>query len=122
MSIGRVRVIQTGARTLQKVEPTGAEKRLSRRKAYRTPGLVYPGGVAASIPCMIIDQSVTGAQLQMQPGWVNPFRGESSLSQRFTLVMRMDRMQIECEIVRIENNVMGVRFVSVAKPLLTRKN
>ena len=120
MTIGRVRVIQTGARTHQKVEPTGAEKRVSRRKAYRTPGLVYPGGVAASIPCMIIDQSVTGAQLEMQPGWVNPFRGVSSLKQRFTLVIRVDKMEVDCEIIRLEENNMGVRFLSVAKPLVRK--
>jgi PilZ domain len=121
MTTGRVRVIQNGVRTQPLVATAGEEKRQSRRKAYRTPGLIYPGGVAASIPCMITDQSVTGAQLLMQPGWVNPFRGISSLNERFTLVMRVDRMQVECEIVRLDDNTMGVRFVSVAKPIAARK-
>jgi hypothetical protein len=122
MSTGRIRVIQNGARSQPQMTAIADEKRVARRKPYRTPGLIYPGGVAASIPCMIMDQSVTGARLEMQPGWVNPFRGESSLSQRFTLVLRVDKMQVDCEIVRLEENTMGVRFVSVAKPLLTRKN
>jgi hypothetical protein len=122
MSTGRIRVIQNGARSQPLVTATADEKRVARRKPYRTPGLVYPGGVAASIPCMIIDQSVTGARLEMQPGWVNPFRGESSVNQRFTLVIRVDKMQVDCEIMRLDENTMGVRFVSVAKPLISRKN
>jgi hypothetical protein len=117
VSIGRVRVIQSGARTRIETAIVAEEKRVSRRKPGKTPGLIYPGGVAASIPCMITDQSVTGARLAMQPGWVNPFRGESSLHERFTLVMRLDRMQVDCEIVRLDENAMGVRFISVMKPL-----
>ena len=121
MTIGRVRVIQNGARLQEAVATVASEKRVARRKPYRTPGLIYPGGVAASIPCMIIDQSVTGACLQMQQGWVNPFRGESSLAQRFTLVLRIDKMQVDCEIIRLEENTMGVRFVSVARPMVQRQ-
>ena len=117
MSIGRVRVIQTGARPQRQAAAVANEKRRSNRKPYRTPGLVFPGGMAASIPCMIVDQSVTGACLEMQPGWVNPFRGTSSLNERFTLVFRVDKMQVDCEIMRLEDNIIGVRFVSVAKPV-----
>ena len=120
MSTGRIRVIQSGARSTTLTPAPGEEKRMSRRKAYRTPGLIYPGGMAASIPCMIADQSVTGAQLEMQPGWVNPFRGVSSLKQRFTLVIRVDKMEVDCEIIRLEENNMGVRFLSVAKPLVRK--
>ena len=117
MSAGRVRVIQNGVRSQPLAASVAADKRSSRRKPGRTPGLIHPGGMAASIPCMITDQSVTGAQLEMQPGWVNPFCGISSLNERFTLVMRVDRMQVECAIVRLDDNIMGVRFISVARPL-----
>lgn len=118
--MGRVRVVQTGARTRIETAVVAEEKRRSNRRSGRMPGLIYPGGVAASIPCMIVDQSVTGARLLMQPGWVNPFRGSSSLKERFTLVFRLDKMQADCEIVRLEENELGVRFVSVAKPITRR--
>jgi PilZ domain len=116
MSTSRVRVIQSGAKSMPHDTTVADEKRWSRRKLSRTPGLIYPGGVAASIPCTIADQSGTGARLLMQPGWVNPFRGDSSLKQTFTLVIRLDRMMVDCQIVRLNENEMGVRFVSVPKP------
>ena len=97
---------------------TGAsEKRWSTRRAAKTPGLIFPGGIAASIPCSIADQSVTGACLVMQDGWVNPFLGASSIGQTFTLVMRMDKMEVGCEIVRLEETEIGVRFISTPRPV-----
>ncbi len=101
-------------------ERVSQNQRKSVRKPSRTPGLIFPGGAMASIPCTISDQSVNGARLTMQPGWVNPFRGESSLKERFTLVMRLDRVEVECEIVRIEENEMGVKFLSMMRPLSRR--
>ena len=103
-----------------KAPPPGVasgEKRSSSRRAAKTPGLIYPGGIAASSPCMIVDQSFTGACLKMQEGWVNPFLGSSSLGQTFTLVMRLDRMEVDCEIMRLEELEIGIRFTSAARPL-----
>jgi PilZ domain len=100
--------------------PSASEKRRSSRKRGQLPGLVFPGGMAASIPCTIADLSGTGARLLMKDGWVNPFRGVSSIRETFTLVMRMDRMQVECEIVRIDDTTIGVRFISAPKPMTFR--
>jgi hypothetical protein len=120
MSFGKGRVRPLVPKVMP-VEANGGEKRWATRRAMQSPGLVFPGGMAASIPCMIVDQSVTGARLQMQDGWVNPFNGVSSLGQSFKLVMRVDRVEVDCEIVRIEENEIGVRFVSVMRPM-ARKN
>jgi hypothetical protein len=121
MSFGKRSLDKPLPRRAAVVDGEAGEKRWSRRRGSTLPGLIYPGGVAASIPCTIADQSITGARLLMSPGWVNPFRGESSVGQLFTLVMRADRMRVDCEIVRLEGNQMGVRFVSVPKPM-TGKN
>lgn len=102
-------------------DATDAEMRRSTRRTTKTPGLIFPGGMAASIPCTIVDHSMTGACLEMQAGWVNPFRGMSSLGQAFRLVMRLNRMEVDCEIVRIAENELGVRFTSVTRPV-ARKN
>jgi hypothetical protein len=120
MSFGKGRVKPLVARELSPIVE-GSEKRSSSRRDAKMPGLIFPGGVAASIPCVVLDHSMTGARLQMQAGWVNPFRGQSSLGQTFTLVMRIDRMEVDCEIVRIEENELGVRYVSVLRPI-ARKN
>lgn len=120
MSFGKGRVKPLAAKA-PPIDGDAGEKRWSIRRAASSPGLVFPGGIAASIPCMIVDQSVTGARLQMQPGWVNPFNGVSSIGQSFKLVMRVDRVEVDCEIMRIEENEIGVRFLSVMRPL-ARKN
>ena len=111
---GRVRPLQVKATAAMAAD---GEARRSNRRQSMTPGLIYPGGTAASIPCVVVDQSATGARLKMQAGWVNPFRGMSSLGQSFKLVMRLDRMEVTCEIVRIEENEVGVRFTSVLQPI-----
>lgn len=120
MSFGKGRVRPLVAKA-PPVDGGAGEKRWSSRRESASPGLVFPGGIAASIPCLIADQSVTGARLVMQPGWVNPFNGRSSIGQAFKLVMRVDRVEVDCEIVRIEENEIGVRFLSVMRPLV-RKN
>jgi hypothetical protein len=120
MSFGKGRVRPLVAKA-PPVDGDAGEKRWSTRRAASSPGLVFPGGIAASIPCMIADQSVTGARLVMQPGWVNPFNGVSSIGQAFKLVMRVDRVEVDCEIVRIEENEIGVRFLSVMRPM-AKKN
>jgi len=97
--------------------PQADNNRSTARKSTRSPGLIYPGGMAASIPCTIADQSIGGARLLMQAGWVNPFHGDTCVGQRFTLVMRMDRVEVDCVIVRIEENEIGVRFLSMLRPL-----
>ena len=116
MSFGKGRSVPLQPKSPPPGAATG-EHRSATRRAARTPGLIYPGGMAASIPCMIVDQSFSGACLKMQEGWVNPFLGSSSLGQSFTLLMRLDRMEVDCEIMRLEEFEIGVRFTSAARPL-----
>jgi hypothetical protein len=119
MSFGKGRIKPLVLKAVDSLQANGENRRSTRRQSM-TPGLIYPGGTAASIPCVVIDQSATGARLKLQSGWVNPFRGMSSLGQTFNLVMRLDRMEVICEIIRIEENELGVRFTSVMQPM-TRK-
>ena len=120
MSFGKGRVTPLAVKTQPPIGD-GSEQWRATRKSVTAPGLVFPGGMAASIPCSVVDQSMTGACLKMQSGWVNPFRGQSSLGQTFRLVMRLDRLEADCEIVRIAQNEIGVRFLSVLRPM-ARKN
>ena len=120
MSIERLNAMRTRVALPVEATPPAANKRRSHRKSGRMPGLIYPGGMAASIPCVIVDQSGLGARLLMQQGWVNPFRGMSSLGEKFTLVMRLDRMEVDCEIVRLAENEMGVKYTSILRPVVRK--
>lgn len=120
MSFGKGRAKPLTPRVVPAVVD-GGEKRTSNRRVTQSPGLVFPGGMAASVPCTIVDQSMSGAKLVMQEGWGNPFFGTSGTGQQFRLVMRQDRLEADCEIMWIEGHEIGVRFVSVMRPT-ARKN
>ena len=117
MTMEIVRVIQSGIRPLSEALPPVEERRGSPRTSTKTAGLVYPGSHIPSLPCTITDISGTGARIELLPGWLNPYCAPAGIGQKFRLVMRIDRLEALCQIVRIEENVMGVRFVSPAQPL-----
>ena len=117
MSTERVRVIQTGMRSQPVPVPEGAERRGSPRMMTQTPGQIHIDGAFTSTPCLITDISGTGARLELPPGRISPFRGVSSIGQRFKLVMRTDRLEVVCEIVHCNDSGMGVKFVSPAEPV-----
>lgn len=120
MSFGKGRVRPISTPKPPPPDATEGNRRWSMRRSMSSPGLVWPGGSSPTIPCLIADMSATGARLQMQSGWVNPFRGSMSVSQQLVLIMRFDRMQVPCEIVRIEDNEIGVRFIGPKSPMETK--
>lgn len=113
----RIRVIH-GASAAPALPPScGIERRGAPRFQTRTAGIIYPSNAFASLPCVITDISATGARLEILSGWSNPYCEPQGIGQEFRLVMRVDRLEVPCAIVRIEDNVMGVRFVRAAQPL-----
>lgn len=117
MSAERIRVIH-GASTAPIEPPSGGiERRGAPRFQTRTAGIVYPGNAFAALPCVITDISATGARLEILSGWFNPYKDPQGVGQQFRLVMRIDRLEVPCTVVRIDGNAMGVRFVKAAQPI-----
>jgi len=114
----RVRVIHSGHRSMAEPRADGEERRGSPRRTTRTVGQIFPGSSQPSILCMITDISGTGARIELLPGWVNPYRGASSIGAQFRLFMRIDKMEVRCQIVHVDDNTMGVQFVSPAQPAI----
>ena len=117
MSAERIRVIHGASAATAPPPPGGIERRGAPRFQTRTAGIIYPGNAYASLPCVITDISATGARLAILDGWFNPYKEPHGVGQEFRLVMRIDRLEVPCAIVRIEGNVMGVRFVKAAQPI-----
>lgn len=120
MSFGKRRMVPAAALAAEAAPPSGIERRSATRHRTSVPGLVFPGGMAASVPCVVVDQSVTGARIEMAEGWTNPFHGHSSVGQVMRLVMRVDRVEVDCQIVHVDETAIGVRFVSVIRPMSGR--
>lgn len=114
---GRVRPISSSKPVMPPPEAEPGNRRWSLRRNVRVPGLVWLEGSSRTINCTITDMSATGARIVLQPGFVSPFRGDSSIGGQLTLYMRLDRMQVGCEIVRLDDLEIGVRFVSPPQPM-----
>lgn len=62
----------------------------------------------SAIPCTVRDISETGARLQFELGWIVP--------SHFTLFVDIDGYKVECEKVRHEGDIYGVKFVGPKVP------
>jgi hypothetical protein len=120
MSSERVRVIHTGENTRLPPLPEGADRRTSLRRTVKIPGLIATAGTASHVACTVVDQSFGGARILIQAKSGNPFTSSSSIGKRFTLAMRLDRVELDCEIVWVDIDQLGVKFISLARTIKRR--
>jgi len=67
------------------------------------------------VPCIVVDSSSTGARLHLTTG-----RGgtpASSVSDRFTLQIPFERVEIDCRVAWRKEKQLGVKYASPARPL-----
>jgi hypothetical protein len=96
-------------------------KRKGRRKQTALPGLLTFKSMRAQVPCTIADMSGTGARLTLSHATARSFGDVEHLSAQCTLVIRADRMQVQCEIMWREGTSLGVRFLGAPQPLPTER-
>jgi hypothetical protein len=110
------RVMSTAGRKSVTEEPA-TNKRWAQRKSSMMPaGLLFPG-TRQPIPCAIRDSSSTGAKLELTSGKNHPNSDSESMPDEFTLIMRMDNMEVDCAVAWRKGNMLGVRYVSPARAL-----
>jgi len=113
----RVRVVHNGHPVASDPIPGGIERRGAPRFQTRTVGKIFPAAIYAPMPCLITDISATGARLELLSGWFNPYKDPQGIGLQFRLVMSVDKLEVPCAIVRINENEMGVRFLRAQQPL-----
>lgn len=94
-------------------------KRRSRRKTTTLPGLITFKTMRLQVPCTISDMSGSGARLTLPAGSTRTYGDLDHLPDRLTLVMRVDRMQVDCEIKWRRPGSIGVRFLGPPQPIET---
>jgi hypothetical protein len=94
-------------------------KRRSRRKPTTLPGLITFKTMRLQVPCTISDMSGSGARLTLPAGTARTYGDLEHLPDRLTLVMRVDRMQVDCEIKWRRPASLGVRFLGPPQPIET---
>lgn len=98
------------------IEPARQEDpRRSRRNSACMQGTIHSSRLSEPVHCLVRDISATGARLDLVKGDRKPFTAEELLPDRFTLQMRLDRTEVDCELVWRKVNVIGVRYVSLPR-------
>lgn len=92
-------------------------KRRARRKVTALPGLITFRTMRLQIPCTIADMSATGAKLQLPRSAERAYGSLEHLPERITLVMRADRLQVDCAIAWRRTNCLGVRYLGPPVPV-----
>lgn len=92
-------------------------KRRSRRKSMSLAGLITFKTMRQQLACTIVDMSGTGAKLNVAAAVARAYGDMEHLPSRLTLVLRADRMKVDCEIAWRKPTSIGVRFLGPQKPL-----
>lgn len=97
-----------------------AERRGSLRKAVGVPALIMAPGLSIPLSCIVCDISQTGARIYLHEATDNAVGARAKVPTSFTVVMRADRLEADCQIVWRQGGVIGVRFTSLPKPMSRR--
>ena len=109
------------ARAAEGAAKDEACNRKSRRRTTALPAMMTFKGMRVAVPCIVIDMSGTGARIELPPASMKQFGGADHLPDVMTLLLRADRMQVDCEVKWRRNGRIGVRFLGPPKPMDTPK-
>ena len=111
----------TRARSKETVaEKKPDERRWAQRKSGVAAGLIAHHSVKTPVACVIRDMSATGAKLEVQNGWGEAFNSAEDVPDTFTLLVRLDKIEVDCQVVWRRTRSFGVRFKGGMRPLSRR--
>lgn len=93
------------------------EGRRAPRKSSVIGGVITSTSMVAERPCKIIDMSATGAKIRLMPTSDQTRGLPSGVPDTFTLVLRVDRIEVDCEVAWRHDREFGVRFRGVPRPI-----
>lgn len=92
------------------------DDRIAPRKTQSLPAYITAPGMSNIIPARVVDMSATGAKIELTPMGRSTGIPLGYLPERFVLVLKQDRMEVDCETVWQEQWLMGVRFLGFPRP------
>lgn len=99
----------------------GACNRKSKRRNTALPAMMTFKGMRVAVPCTVIDMSGTGARLELPPASLKQYGDADHLPDEMVLVLRADRMQVDCDVKWRRGGKIGVRFRGPPRPMDTAK-
>lgn len=99
------------------IEPAGTDDgRRSRRQTACLQATILSARLSEPLPCVVRNLSATGARVELvAKSDKKPFVAEERLPDMFILALRLERTEVECEIVWQRGNTLGVRFLSLPR-------
>ncbi len=91
------------------------QARRSRRQPVCLQGAIRSERLSEPVACVIRNYSATGARLELVKAERKPFVVEERIPDLFTLAFKLERTQVECELVWRRGDTIGVRFRSLPR-------
>lgn len=99
---------------------TAKDHRWARRQNCRIAAEISHLSLPSPIACVVRDTSSSGARVELS-GVRNAFSaGTERIPDHITLVMPMDRMEVECRVTWRKGTMLGLRYLSPARTVPKR--
>lgn len=92
-----------------------SEARRSRRQSACLQAKIHSERLSEPAACVVRNLSATGARIEIVKGEHKAFQSEERIPDNFTLAYKLERTEVDCEVVWQRGNVLGVRFVSLVR-------
>jgi hypothetical protein len=96
------------------------ERRWARRKPGVVGGMIAYHPVKAPVSCIVRDMSATGAKLEIESGWNEGINSAEDVPDEITLLVRIDKIEVDCVVIWRKAKSLGVRFKGGMRPLSRR--
>jgi len=91
-------------------------RRRARRKQTRCLAYIVAPGSRKELECVVLDMSSSGAKLQLAGVASKPFAAPVVFPQNFKLIIRNDRIEVDCVSCWSKGVTCGVTFASPFRP------
>lgn len=91
--------------------------RKAPRKSSVIGGMITAKSMVAERPCKIVDMSATGARIRLMPTSDQTRGLPAGVPEEFTLVMKVDRLEVDCVVAWRKERELGIKFRGVPRPL-----
>ncbi|MDX2156678.1 MAG: PilZ domain-containing protein [Hyphomicrobiaceae bacterium] len=98
------------------IEPARpSDSRRSRRQSACIQAAILSERLDEPVACVIRNLSASGARIEIVKVERKPFVTEERIPDRFTLGFRLERTEVDCEVVWQRGNNLGIRFLSLPR-------
>ena len=102
-------------------EAASKDGRWARRMNCRIPGEISHRTLPSPIGCVVRDTSSSGARIELTGSRTAFSAGTERVPESITLTMPIDRMEVECRVTWRKGTMIGVRYLSPARPIPKRQ-